>query len=572
MARLVLCSIIEGNAPRIEHDRRVFRKLFHDAEGMLAGRRGNLADTIDQLADESRGWSFPADDAHVHTFALNARRNKVLPTAVDVGAVQWSHKLFSPIDQRQAERDRTEIRPDRRQFRRDRRRMRFERRRMQRHGRPREAPLSFYPVVFGDMVLLNDSERIYAWNLFSGKPAWPIDTDDTAVIYPAIEDETPRQPKLPTAGVPRYTMTVHEGRLYARMGSPVTNRARNEMSDLANELVCLDLARGEGKLVWRISADAERAGWAFEGSPVVSDGRVYVAQRRSRPQTQLNVACFDAETGKRIWNRNVCAVVGDFDVGRNSVSHHLLTLVGNHLFYSTDTGAIASLDARDGMLRWVVTYESQKRERFDQARDTRRQGLKPCLVHQGIVVAAPNDFDGLMALDAATGRLKWQRSLRGGVRHLLGVGQGKLIVSGKRLWGLDLFQGGRIVWQRGFEDPAGDSYGRGVLAEDVVYWPMREEIFVVHQETGAVRRRIALKALHGETGGNLTLANGMMLVAQSNRLVAFSEYAGLKKRLRDAVSAAPTSALPYYRLAEIEQVTGNRNRHCQREVVAENRE
>jgi hypothetical protein len=69
------------------------------------------------------------------------------------------------------------------------------------------------------------------------------------------------------------------------------------------------------------------------------------------------------------------------------------------------------------------------------------------------------------------------------------------------------------------------------LAGESVYWPKRDEIFVVDCNNGQITRRVPLNEVHGVGGGNLLIANGMLLVAQPNRLVAFSPYSRLKTSL-----------------------------------------
>jgi outer membrane protein assembly factor BamB len=113
----------------------------------------------------------------------------------------------------------------------------------------------------------------------------------------------------------------------------------------------------------------------------------------------------------------------------------------------------------------------------------------------------------------------------------LGVKDGILVVSGEKLWGLNLASG-EVVWHVGFTDPASFGFGRGILAGNVVYWPTREDIYVVDQTTGRLRRRIPLLARYVESGGNLVLAGDFLAVAQSRRIVVFGPNAGppLKKK------------------------------------------
>ena len=498
LARLVLCSLAEGNLARAEQELAAFRKMVPDAAGVLGGQRGKLADLLSAAAKGARRWKVAVSSGSVSTdsvstFAVNAQRNQVLPRSMKIGSVIWSVPLPVPKS------------------------------RIRRSGPVSTVPepLSFHPVMFGDVVLLNDAEHIRAWNLRTGKPAWPAVDSDNAMIYPPVPEETGDRSLGPTVGVPHFSMTIDDGRLYAKMGTPITARSGGDRFDnLPSDLVCLDLARGQGKLVWKISASGTQSGWAFEGSPVVDAGRMFVILRRRNPSTQLNVACYDAETGQALWNQKVCASLDAVSESYNVISHHLLTVGGDALYLSTGFGAVASLDKFEGTLRWVTTYPRQAPRQIETLNDPRRQSLKPCLYHRGTVIAAPSDSASLFAFDAETGAVRWQVEPRGGIQHLLGVAGDNLIVSGRRLWAFDMYTG-QIVWQMGFENPLGYGYGRGVLAGRFVYWPTREELFVVDQQTGDLRRRVPLRRVHRQTGGNLTIAHGLLLIAGPNRLTAF---------------------------------------------------
>ena len=140
-------------------------------------------------------------------------------------------------------------------------------------------------------------------------------------------------------------MTAFDGRLFARMGSPITVRPQQPSSASgSSSLVCLDL-EAEGKLLWRVVADE---GWAFEGSPVVDGSGVYAAMRRSDARPQAHVACFDPQTGRLRWRRFVCAAESPARGLLPQCTHNLLTLRGETLYYNTNLGAVAALSDAAG--------------------------------------------------------------------------------------------------------------------------------------------------------------------------------------------------------------------------------
>jgi outer membrane protein assembly factor BamB len=525
LARLMLCSLAEENFGRAHRQRARIDREFPDATGTLAGKTGRLTDLAEAVIVEAKRWTFPAQSTTAQTFAGTMSRQQILPTAVDVGAEKWS--------------------------------VRFSERERQRFEFPSRQPafgfqpaLSVHPLVHAGVVYFNDADRIYAYNLRTGKPAWPgpPGEDDNAVIYQLHDKLFPIFSRA-AVGVPRFSMTIHDGRLYARMGTPITSRSEHQLiADIQTSLVVLDLdpKLGQGKLLAKVSADSFGRGgtpWAFEGSPVVGGNRVYMALRRSQPQMQINVACFDAATGRLIWNRKVCAAVSNIGRNNNLISHQLLTLAEDKLFVSTDLGAVAALNARDGAPLWVLTYESNPEDSPALLSDHTKQGLLPCLYHEEIVYAAPTDSNLIFAVDAQNGVVKWQRRLGDRIRHLLGVGQGNLIVGGNSLWGLST-DNGNVVWGRAITDPEYYGYGRGLLVDDAVWWPTREAIEIRSQRTGhRIHRQPIQLEPHGttparNTGGNLQITNGYLLVAQADRLVVYGEFPLPIQPLRREISFA----------------------------------
>jgi outer membrane protein assembly factor BamB len=520
VARLVLASTVEANLERARRELHTFKQLYPAAEGQLAGQSGNLAEILTAAIADAKEWPEQPPSPSFETFAVRPDRSGELPRGVDVGGLQWSVDL--PVSAPA----------------------------MSARGWDSRPPLCYHPVLFEDVVLVCDAERIFGWNVHTGKPAWSADakrkldsplapSPQDAVLYPPAPGGGPPPPLQPIIGQPQYTLTVDAGKLYARMGTPVTSPAANELVPLRSELVCLDLADAQGKLLWKIETADIEPGWAFEGSPLVSGNRVYVALTRAQPQIETSVACFDTRTRRLLWHRRICSAVGGFAEGRNTVSHRLLTLADDSLFYSTDVGAIAAIDARDGRLRWVVTYEHQPPEEHSDGR------LTPCLYHHGVVVAAPGDADELFGIDATSGIIVWRQRLRGGVRHLLGAAGDALVVGGDFLWGLDLAARGHVLWRVGAEDPASHGYGRGLLADGSVYWPTREEVLIVDRKSGGIQRRIPLAARFGASGGNLAIAGGLLLVAQPDRLSVFGEYAETRQKTgQDALAAGFFRANP----------------------------
>ena len=108
-----------------------------------------------------------------------------------------------------------------------------------------EAPLSYHPVLVGDVVLVNNQAQVLAYRLATGKPAWGA--ADPAIYRdmleaPAGELLNPRE----TLGTPRFTLTAHDNRLFARMGVALTGRPPESPHTIGPAIWCASTWRPKG--------------------------------------------------------------------------------------------------------------------------------------------------------------------------------------------------------------------------------------------------------------------------------------------------------------------------------------
>ena len=552
LARLIHCSILDRNFAAATKELRQFSAEFSDAEGWIAGQQGRLVDRLQQILDAARQWQTVRSTPQVETFGMSPARFRIMPDSLDVGSLCWAHPLSSsrltrPVD-----------------------------------GRPfQNAPLSSHPVVYDDgfekIVFVNDSNSIRAWNLLTGKPAWKSEQADPAAVYTLSSEESGMQRNLLSVGVPAFSMTIANRYLYARMGSPVTCSATQQIRDLTSDLVCLDLTQ-EGKLVWNIAARELFPGetWRFEGTPLILAGRAYVTVCRRNPQLELMVVCLDASDGRLLWQRPVGGFRTSVNDSHHRVSHLLLTAGGGRLFLSSDCGAILAIDPRDGRLEWAITYESRAKSLVTLSDPTQNELLPP-LFANGLLFVAPNDADMAFCIEADSGRVRWKYAYlpppfqnvpeilrqesestqlhQRQWRYLLGVVpggvNGRLIVSGESLEAIDIATGDRI-WQQSVS-----AVGRGILAGDQILVTEQNSLEIRSQQTGERIRKIELNTPDSpQQGGNLTIAHGMLLIAQPNRLAAFGDFSQLKEQIEQDLTLAPHDAGLLMQLGQLESLAG----------------
>ena len=562
-AKKLLCRAAAGvNVGPAELEE--FARRYPGATGFLAGRNGAYSETLAvALASDHLG---PAKepDSRWPTFAGSFQRSRVVPGPIDVGSMQWRvdlekvspHRLSNVV--------------------------------MRNMGNglvsvPQERLLAFHPIVVGDQVIVSDGTRVLAYNLNDRPPE--AETSALRVVgpvwkYPPDIDAQVQARQL-SPGIPRYTLTAFGNRIYARMGG----QSAAYLSGMggrggSSSIVALDWST-QGKLLWEQRSSAlalpnrpadrtNNRAVSFEGTPVADERSVYAAVTDRREQTGTYIACFDALTGATRWVRYVGAAAPDggdnnfgFGGGMQGIvtspgdfNHRLLSLDGPTLFYQTNLGAVAALEAETGSTLWVASYPRQEPNRLGNGGE---RDLNPAVVDEGRVFVAPSDADAIFAFDSGTGRLLWaydQIADDVKLSHLLGVAKGRLVATGNRVLLFDV-KTGKLLHAWPDSGKSLEGYGRGLLAGDSIYWPTRNEIQILDQRTG-LRAEPPIKLLetYHTQGGNLVAGDGYLIVAQYDGLVVFCQNSRLIERYREEIARAPEEAANYFRLARAAEAIG----------------
>lgn len=566
-AKKLLCRAALGEKLDLARELAEFSRRFPGSSGELAGRKAGYAEIIKEALGGDHLAPPRQPDSRWPTFAGSFTRSKVVSEPIDVGSLQWKVKLEKI----------TAARPG-----------------YPYGGRsiapgvssPQERLLGYHPIVLGDQVIVADSSRVLAYNLNDrpGDNGGDGDGAGSLTIQPAWKhdpdaDDDAAQGRRLTMGTPRHTLTAVGNRIYARMGPPTPSPIfgmgmgmGRQAAPAASYIIALDWS-AQGKLLWmQRAADlvlpdhpADRTNRMvnFEGTPVADAHNVFVALTDRLQQTSTYVACFDAETGASRWVRYLGAASSEADnfVGMgfgppvaSDFGHRLLTLDGPYIYYQTNLGAVIALEAGTGAIRWVATYPRQ---------DTARAGgsdrdLNPAIIHDGLVIVAPSDATAIYAFDAESGRLVWQTApIADEVKlaHLLGVAKGRLVATGDRVLLFDVKTGKlTAAWP---DSGRSESFGRGLLAGDRIYWPTRDRIEVLDQGSGLrAEPPIKLAEIYNESGGNLVAGDGYLIVAQDDGLVVFCQNSRLIDRYMEELAKHPEQASIYYRLARAAEAVG----------------
>jgi len=539
-ARLLLGTIAEQRWDAAERELKQFHEDFPAAAGQLGGRQARWSELLgDTLAAARAAGSADGSGGFVETtYAGNARRNYQSPIQVRPRLLTWPAPWQLPTlwQSDAAASQRMEVAA-------------------QRLAEDQRQLLATIPVVTERYVLACDERRVYALDRLTGEPAWPSPQRRRGEIYfaaqldSASDAESETGPTVPVMtrtttghGAPRFTMTVEGSLALARLGSPVTLPLQGHVKQHTNEVVCLDLER-QGIPLWTLRPPGDA--WVFEGTPVCDANFAYQLLRYVDARPQWHVACYELATGVQRWR----TMIGSGEaVGRGQIeelSHTLLTLAEGRLYFCTNQGAVAAIDAASGSHAWLTQYPRGKtRNAAHWQRD-----LTPPVYDAGTIYVAPADTSAIMALDAGTGEMRWSNTQAGDALHLLGTAAGHLIATGRTVRWLDL-DTGRLAQQwpdHGDRNQGADApLGRGILAGELILWPQRGGLASLHQRVVTPEKGeqiIAAAPLPWSTinqqlsGGNLLVHGEQLLVATGKQVWSLGPAAAKPRAQGNTLSA-----------------------------------
>jgi outer membrane protein assembly factor BamB len=530
-ARLVLASIRANELKRAAIELAAFRHFHLNSAGRLGGQDGPYAVSLERLLASAAELEADPPRPDWSTFAGSPSRS---PTARRLGPLTgpaWEKPIGLDPHRFWARGQRSDLELIER-------RLRVGFRPAPQSLVESERALHCFPVAGDGVVYFSDALQLRAADLATGGPA--ITADGVLYHRQAPDGITVAN----TSGVPHHTLTVAGGVVYGRFGRVSTANGDERDATAGDELIGVNLRR-EGVLAFR--ARPEEASWSFDGAPVSDGRRVYVAMRRSGVMPHAYVACFDAVTSQRLWRTSIGWADTPGAMSGSEVTHNLLTLVGERIYFNTNLGLVAALDAHGGDICWIRRYERHTSEPFLPGRSEPlhfQRDPAPCLFHAGLVVVAPADTPAIFALDAATGLLLWSNDQLPDALHLLGVVRQNLIVSGNRLAALDILTGRtKFLWPE--SQTAGiRGMGRGLVAGDEIFWPTRHEIYVIHGVTGARSRSPIHLGTISDRGANLAAADGRLIVAAHDKIMAFGAALPVPPSRKQQNSREPIATTP----------------------------
>jgi outer membrane protein assembly factor BamB/tetratricopeptide (TPR) repeat protein len=297
------------------------------------------------------------------------------------------------------------------------------------------------PTVTQDSVLYRHKNIVYCRSLLNGELRWHNDLGGRA----NWQDWQERQ-------YPQEDLLVQDGLVFTaiKKGGP--------------SLVALDEVTGQLRWAYgpMVATTEEEARMRFEAAPAGGPGAIYAGyvldniEGETHTDTEYGVMAFDQTSGRVHWRTPLCRLApGKFAGGAEERRNRLRSFTSPPLYhegtvyYTTNAGAVAALDALSGQVKWLTRYPyypgvheatrtfgrggepvQYTRVLFRPHTPMFWYNQRPLLSGERLVVL-PVDSNMMLCLDRGTGRVSWT-SVRAGQSsaYLLGLSrQGQLVVA-----------------------------------------------------------------------------------------------------------------------------------------------
>lgn len=401
--------------------------------------------------------------------------------------------------------------------------------------------LSVAPTLVGDLLVVSDGIELFALDRLSHRKQW------SHPIGSAAPESIPSGELAAVA--------VGEG-----LAVIATSDMPSGFRTLGGRILCVDIASGQrlwARDLSSLTPPPDSPPDAFEslvpiGQPMIGSGVVYILARRVTAQLETleYLVAFDARTGEQRFASFVCSSAGIPRFGARSTAFP--TLHDGFVYVVTSVGAIASVDASDGRVRWIHRFVVPIRD--DPYPSEPWELSSPVILGDALWAVAPDKRE-VVQVDLATGRrlaafITGATSTWGTPRYLLaddggGVRPPRIYAVGADIVAIDPETPDRARWTMSkanaatFESRQGRTNRTGIrgrvqLAGDLLVVPGVSDVLLLDRSTGVARETIEI-----DGPANPLLVGPQLFLGENAGLTALMPAESAERLMRERISASP---------------------------------
>lgn len=335
-----------------------------------------------------------------------------------------------------------------------------------------------FPAVADGRVFVSGLESVRAIEVESGRILWTRTWGAGAPLLRGVFNGYPVS--CPTAaGAAVYVRALESG---------------------VSAIRCHDAETGWQR--WSSDTEPQLRKLVWIGEPMAAYGMVVAPYLEPGDMNTHGLAALDAESGRLRWRTNLVTGATGIKVQDNyyQATLHLgpAAADGGEIYAQTGLASVAALNAFTGEVKWMATYPRAQFGdpqngisaagwlgvgydlRLCTSKTFARGPLSP-IVADDLILAAPKDGSGFLALDRQTGSLRWRLDLAD-CRYLAGLADGNVLLCDDG--GITAVQAanGRVTWEYPLLDTP--LYGQPTLSGGLLYVPTEQQLLRLDARTG----------------------------------------------------------------------------------------
>lgn len=321
----------------------------------------------------------------------------------------------------------------------------------------------------------------------------------------------------------------------------------------------------EGKLKWEVGGqksltEPKLAGALFLGAPFPHDNELLVLGELN---SDVYLFALAPRTGKLRWRQPIVTNYSSIAADQMRRSIGVVPAAdGSIIVCPTLSGFVVGFDAVSHALLWSFQYPVKitpgSSSQFNQFGQVEVGDFSPLLgrsadvsvlIHDGVVLVAPPDGEGVYAISANTGKLLWQTGANlEQVRYVACAWNNTaFIVCQSSLVALDL-KTGKDKWLAVSLPNGNQIVGRGVRKGDNYYLPTSgQDILQIRLETGEIVETARME----QPLGNLVSVGDRLLCASPFELDCYSVREAFQSQLKEELQKSSVSKSGLTRQAEL---------------------
>jgi outer membrane protein assembly factor BamB len=299
------------------------------------------------------------------------------------------------------------------------------------------------------VLICQDGFNLAVVELTTGKPLWRYPSS-VRKNRPGVIDKRHKAERDPISRVAAiYGCKVDAGHLYVNMHDQGYKVKAPDFMGVKvpcttsigpDVLACFDI--NTGQRIWSYRADK---GTILCTAPLISGKRLYLPALK---EGEAHLFCIDKDSGTLLWKTFICSYnltggnVLEITFDLRFPFFPTITRSGKTIYCLTNLGCVTAIDAESGHILWLRRYSTAKIKVGMMSVTGFSRPPNPPVFHQGMLYCMPQDSKYLYILDGTSGKVLYEGkhySSRYYNDSLLGLYRDTvLMVAGARLLGFSV--------------------------------------------------------------------------------------------------------------------------------------